>query len=327
MKNKWLPAVIIILLGCIWGSSFILIKRGLLSFQPVQVAGWRLFLAGLILFPWVIKYSFTKAAKTVGGASLISRKDYLNLFLSGLIGNGIPAFFFSYAGGHIPSGLSGILNALTPMFTLVVGVFLFSDRFTRNGLLGVIAGIIGAIILFAPDIIHQVMHTAGGVKLDFWAVLLVLCAAVMYGYNINLIKHRLHHLPPMVKTAYPFFFMGIAYLGILIFTRVQDAWVVNPELAWKSFGYLLILGVMGSAVSMIIFNILIKYTSALVASTNTFIIPIVAVGWGLLDHEALSWNMFVGLLFSLLGVYLVMKKDNHLPRTRDDVEELKEFTE
>jgi drug/metabolite transporter (DMT)-like permease len=78
---------------------------------------------------------------------------------------------------------------------------------------------------------------------------------------------------------------------------------------------------------MILFNIIIKHTTALVASTNTFIIPIVAVGWGLYDNESLTWNMFVGLLLSLVGVYLVMRKEKHLPKTVDDVEELKEFSE
>lgn len=327
MKYKWLPAVVILILGCIWGSSFILIKRGLLAFQPIQVAGWRIFLASVILLPWVLKYSFGKESRTADGSKLLTAKDKRNLFYSGLFGNGIPAFFFSYAGGLIPSGLSGILNALTPMFTLVVGILLFGDRFTRNGLLGVVAGITGALFLFVPGLADQIMHKTGGTPVHPGAVLLVLCAALMYGYNINLIKHRLHHLPAMVKTAFPFFYMGIIYAAILLTTRVQDAWAHNPEQAWKSFGLLLVLGVMGSAVSMIIFNILIRYTSALVASTNTFIIPLVAVAWGVADHENLSWNMFVGLLFSLLGVYLVMRKDKHMPQTEDDVEELKEFGE
>lgn len=330
MKNKWVPAVVILLLGCIWGSSFILIKRGLLAFEPIQVAGWRQFLAGLVLLPWVLRYSVFKPYKMEAGIAtaekLISKKDYINLFLSGLIGNGIPAFFFSYAGNHIPSGLSGILNAFTPMFTLLVGVFLFTDTFTRNGMLGVWVGILGSIFLFGPGLYNS--FVLGQVQnIDPLSLFLVVSAAVMYGYNINLIKHRLHHLPPMVKTAYPFFFMGMGYFFILMFTGVLEAWKRDPQQAWESFGYLCILGVVGSAVSMILFNIIIKHTTALVASTNTFIIPIVAVGWGLYDNESLTWNMFVGLLLSLVGVYLVMRKEKHLPKTVDDVEELKEFSE
>ncbi|MBL7810654.1 MAG: DMT family transporter [Bacteroidetes bacterium] len=328
MKKSWWPAALILLLGCIWGSSFILIKRGLLAFEPVQVAGWRLFLAGLILTPWVIRYSFIKRGvnKQNTHNPKLLRKDYINLFLSGLLGNGIPAFLFSYAGTRIPSGLSGILNAFTPMFTLLVGIWLFRDRLTRNGFLGVLCGISGAIFLFGPAV-YQALSGGSGAQADPLSIIMVLFAALLYGYNINLIKHRLHHLPGMIKTAYPFFFMGILCAFILGGTRVDQAWVADNAQAWKSFGFLCILGVLGSAVSMILFNYLIRYTSALVASTNTFIIPVVAVMWGLFDKETLTWNMFVGLLLSLGAVYLIMRKDNHPPRTADDMEELKEFTE
>jgi drug/metabolite transporter (DMT)-like permease len=327
VKKPWWPAMLIILLGCIWGSSFILIKRGLHSFLPIQVAGWRLSLAAVILLPWVIRYAtLNMRSKATLGKAQITRTDYLNLFLSGLFGNGIPAFLFSYAGNHIPSGLSGILNAFTPMFTLLVGIGFFKDHLSRNGLLGVIAGILGACFLFGPSVYNAIfLNTAQ--EIDPLSLILVLMAAVMYGYNINLIKNKLHHLPPMVKTSFPFFFMGIGYILVLIFTHVERAWDINPTQAWESFGYLFILGVMGSAVSMILFNYLINHTTALVASTNTFIIPIVAVAWGLFDKEPLTWNMFVGLLLSLVGVYLVMRREKHFPKNLDDVEELKEFTE
>jgi drug/metabolite transporter (DMT)-like permease len=327
VKKTWLPLFIIILLGSIWGSSFILIKRGLLAFEPIQVAGLRQFLAGIVLVPWVIQYSLIEPRKkrdmlisAVDAPVKLTTTDYANLFLSGIIGNGIPAFLFSYAGTLIPSGLSGIMNAFTPMFTLLLGVVFFKDHFTRNGLLGIIAGITGAVVLLAPGFLFD-----SSARINPAGALMVLSAAMMYGYNINLIKHRMHHLPAMVKTAYPFFFMGTLYLMILLGTGILKKWDTNPTQAWESFGYLILLGVVGSAISMIIFNILIKHTSALVASTNTFIIPVVAVLWGVYDHETLTWNMFVGLGLSLAGIYLIMRKDNHLPATEEDVTDLKEF--
>ena len=305
MKKTWLPLFIIVLLGAIWGSSFILIKRGLLAFEPLQVAGLRQFLAGAVLLPWIFYYNRAGIAdaETEVVQSSLTKRDYINLFLSGLIGNGIPAFLFSYAGSLIPSGLSGIMNAFTPMFTLVLGVLLFKENLSKNGLLGVVMGILGAVVLLAPGFLYDPtarIHPVGA--------LLVFSAAAMYGYNINLIKHRLSHLPAMAKTAYPFFFMGFLYLWVLLGTGVQNAWMKDSAQAWESFGFLLILGVVGSAVSMIIFNYLIKFTTALVASTNTFIIPVVAVMWGLYDNEPLTWNMFVGLILSLAGIYLIMKK-------------------
>ena len=305
MKKSWWPILLIVLLGGIWGSSFILIKRGLEVFQPIQVAGLRQFLAGLVLLPWIFQYSLGNSFRkeTASDVSIkLSFGDYYFLFMSGLIGNGIPAFLFSYAGTLIPSGLSGIMNAFTPMFTLLLGVIFFKDRFTGNGLIGVILGILGAIILLAPGFIFH-----SGESISALGVIMVTCAAMMYGYNINLIKHNLSHLPAMVKTAYPFFFMGSLYFMVLIFTGIMDHWNTTPDKAWMALGYLTILGVLGSALSMIAFNILIKRTTALVASTNTFIIPVVAVAWGIVENEPITWNMIVGLLFSLAGIYLIIR--------------------
>lgn len=300
MNKSWVPIAVIVLLGCIWGSSFILIIRGLEAFEPLQVAGWRQFLAGMVLLPWVYKYSFSKTGSKQEGKSLISKKDYKNLFLSGLIGNGIPAALFAYAGTKIPSGLSGILNAFTPMFTLLWGHWYFNDKANKNGWLGVFFGILGAIIIFYPNVI-------GSEKgINILGAIMALSAAVMYGYNINIIKTRLSHLPVMVKTVYPFVFMGSIYLFVLLGTNVQEAWVRNPEQAWKSLGYLLILGVVGSAISMVIFNMLIKYTTALVSSTNTFVIPIVAVMWGIVENESLTWNIFLGMAVIFVAVYLIV---------------------
>jgi drug/metabolite transporter (DMT)-like permease len=292
VKKSWWPVFIIFLLGGIWGSSFILIKRGLEVFQPIQVAGLRQFLAGVVLLPWIFQYSLGT-----------SRKDAEPYAATRLIGNGIPAFLFSYAGTLIPSGLSGIMNAFTPMFTLLLGVAFFKDKFTGNGLIGVILGILGAVILLAPGFIFH-----SGAQINGLGVIMVTCAAMMYGYNINLIKHKLSHLPAMVKTAYPFFFMGSLYLLVLMMTGIMNHWNTAPEKAWTALGYLTILGVVGSALSMIAFNILIKHTTALVASTNTFIIPVVAVAWGIVENEPITWNMIVGLLFSLAGIYLIINK-------------------
>lgn len=304
MKNKWVPALVILLLGCIWGSSFIIIKRGLLSFQPIQVAAWRLTFAGWILFP-VVLLSFRKLKKA----------DAINLFLSGLLGNAIPALLFSQAGKLIPSGLSGILNAMTPMFTLILGALIFKAPYTRNGLLGVAAGIVGAVFLLAPQFLQPGSH-----PMNPWGAMLPLIGAILYGYNINLIKYKLSHLTPTVVSAYPMWFMALPYTLVLIFTHAEAAWTVNAHLAWQSLGYLAILGIVGSALSMVIFNSLVKYTTALVASTNTFVIPVVAVMWGLLDKETLSWNMYVGMAFAFVGIYLVMWRKDRPEKPRQDRE-------
>ncbi len=291
-----------------------MIKRGLEAFSPVQVAGLRLTLAGIFLFPWFLKYTVFKPyhhpfieehlpKNDDSKVKIVQPKDYFYLLMSGVLGNAIPALLFSFAGQRIPSGLSGILNAFTPMFTLLLGVWLFKDKLTKNGIYGVFIGLAGALFLFGPSLLK------GGTKIDPIGACLPLISALLYGYNINIIKHKLSHLPSMVKTAYPFVFVAILYSVILWKTDVFHVWEVNPDLAWNSFGYLFLLGFVGSALSMVIFNYLILHTSALVASTNTFVIPVTAVMWGLLDKEVLTWNIFVGLGFLLTAVYMVIKKE------------------
>ena len=291
-----------------------MMKRGLEAFSPVQVAGLRLTLAGIFLFPWFLKYTVFKPyhhpfieehlpKNDDSKVKIVQPKDYFYLLMSGVLGNAIPALLFSFAGQRIPSGLSGILNAFTPMFTLLLGVWLFKDKLTKNGIYGVFIGLAGALFLFGPSLLQ------GGTKIDPVGACLPLISALLYGYNINIIKHKLSHLPSMVKTAYPFVFVAILYSVILWKTDVAHVWEVNSDLAWNSFGYLFLLGFVGSALSMVIFNYLILHTSALVASTNTFVIPVTAVMWGLLDKEVLTWNIFIGLGFLLTAVYMVMKKE------------------
>ncbi len=283
-------------------------------FSPIQVAGIRLTVAGIILLPWVIKYSiYLPYVSPKKQTQNLHTKDYLWLLASGVLGNAIPAYFFATAGRLIPSGLSGVLNAFTPMFTLLLGIWLFKDKMTKQGAFGVILGLIGAGFLFIPSILNtqQSIHPLGA--------LMPLLSAVLYGLNINIIKNKFAHLPGMVKTAYPFFYVGIFYGIVLLNSDLKHSWEMfpgkfefynhgHPISANTAFVYLFTLGFVGSALSMIIFNYVIKFTSAVVASTNTFIIPITAVVLGFFDSETLYWNTLVGMFFLLTAVYLIIKK-------------------
>ena len=293
-------------------------KRGLDVFSPTQVAGIRLVLAGAILLPWVLKYSvFSTRTEGTKGTKILHKKDYLWLAASGILGSGIPAFLFAYAGRIIPSALSGILNAFTPMFTLLFGVLLFKEKLDKQGLTGVVLGLLGAVFLFGPALLHY------GAPIPILGALLPLSAAVLYGLNINIIKRYLNHLPGMVKTAYPFVATALAYLPLLIATDTISLWDQYPgavhidsfslgeahaPTANTAFFYVFLLGFFGSALSMFGFNYVIKKVPPLMASTTTFIIPITAVFWGLLDSEPIAWNTLVGLLFLLVAVYLIIRR-------------------
>ncbi len=318
MNARWLPQFLIVLLGMVWGSSFILMKLGLQVFSPMQVAGLRLVLAGAVLLPWVLKYTlFHPYKEGRSGEKILQKKDYLWLAASGIIGSGVPAFLFTYAGQIIPSALSGILNAFTPMFTLLFGVWLFNEKLDKQGLSGVILGLFGAVFLFGPSLLHY------GTPIPILGALLPLSAAILYGLNINIIKRYLNHLPGMVKTAYPFVATALAYLPILIATDTLSRWdqypgpfhfhflelsTGYPETANTAFFYIFLLGFFGSALSMLGFNYVIKKVPPLMASTTTFIIPVTAVFWGFLDAETIAWNTLVGLAFLLVAVYLIIRR-------------------
>ena len=293
-------------------------KRGLEVFSPTQVAGIRLVLAGAVLLPWVLKYSvFKSRIDERTGVKILQKKDYLWLAASGIIGSGVPAFLFSYAGQIIPSALSGILNAFTPMFTLLFGVILFKEKLDKLGLTGVVLGLFGAVFLFGPNLLNY------GAPIPVLGALLPLSAALLYGLNINIIKRYLNHLPGMVKTAYPFVATALAYLPLLISSDTLSLWdeypgpihfdalsTINPHprTANTAFFYVFLLGFFGSALSMLAFNYVIKKVPPLMASTTTFIIPITAVFWGFLDSESITWNTLVGLLFLLVAVYLIIRR-------------------
>lgn len=313
MKYKGLSTLIIVFLGIIWGSSFLLMKRGLVVFSPTQVAAIRLILAAIILLPWVVKYSFIQKTNGETGKLHIEKADYLWLSVSGIVGSAIPAFLFAFAGSRIPSGLSGILNAFTPMFTLLFAIYIYKEKWNKNGIIGVLLGLIGAVFLFGPSLLSYAE------PIDGLGALFPLIAAALYGLNINIIKHRLSHLPNMVKTAYPFVTIGIIYGIILAFGNIGELWNSHPGGFWDygqngeiiqsanhALLFIILLGVLGSAVSMILFNYVIKFVPPLTASTTTFIIPITAVLLGIIDNETVSWNIFVGLSFLLFAVYLII---------------------
>lgn len=265
---------------------------GLRAFAPVQVAALRLMFAGFFMLPvvWLFRKQVTKESLKF-------------LFLSGLIGNGIPAILFATAGKMIPSGISGVLNSLTPLFTLLFGSWFFGVAILKRHSWGVFFGLAGAAVLLLPGYFmkdEKIMNPLGG--------LLAILATMLYGINVNIIKQKLSHLNPFIVSAYPLGFMAICALPIFLATDPQENFTVHGSLAWSSLGYLAILGIVGSALSLIVFNILVQRTTALFASTNTFIIPVVSVVWGLVFHEPFGWNLLLGLVFCFMAIWLVMKK-------------------
>lgn len=278
------------LLALIWGSSFILIKLGLEVFDPLAVGAIRILTASLVLTP----LSLPVLRK-------LSGYQVRWLFITGLVGSFLPAFLFAIAQTRVPSGPTGVLNALTPIFTLIVGAVIFGQALQRNNILGIAIGFIGSAIMIMAS-------GKGGFEQVNYFALFVILATVCYGFNVNILKEKFYVLSPIVITSVSLLFMAPFALVILFaFTPFVEQSQTDPAF-WPALGYLSILGVVGTAIALIIFNQLIKMTTPLFASSVTYLIPIVALIWGFIFDEPNNIYQPIGMAFILAGVYLGSSK-------------------
>jgi drug/metabolite transporter (DMT)-like permease len=287
-SKTWFQLSILLLLAFVWGSSFILMKIGLKSFSSDQAAGIRMLLASLVLLPYSIK-----------NLKFLQKKDLPNLLIAGFIGSFIPAFLFTKAQTQIDSALAGMLNSLTPLFTFTIGLLFFKTKFKWLQALGLTVGLIGALGLITS-----------GKDLSFSSInsyaLLIILATTFYGININTIKAKLSHLSGVQITSLSFFFTGPAALIYLLTTDFQPVFEV-PN--WPiHFLALAALGIVGTALAMLLMNSLIRHITAVFASSVTYIIPIFAIFWGVVDGENISLFQVICMSFILGGVYLINKK-------------------
>ena len=291
MKNTNVLAwTLLILLALIWGSSFILIKRGLAVFSAGEVGAIRILSACVFLIP----ISIPKIGK-------LAFRHLRLLFIIGLVGSFIPAFLFAIGQTQLPSGITGVLNALTPVFVLIMGVLFFKQEITKRKSFGLVIAFAGTITLLAAG-------SAGGLRgINFYALFIVL-ATICYGVNLNVIKYYLADLKPLVITSVSLLFMGpLAGIYLLTFTDFSET-LATQEGAIAAFGYITLLGVVGTAIALIIFNKLVQITNPLFTSTVTYLIPIVALIWGFFDDENIVFGQIIGMLAIFVGVYVTNKK-------------------
>jgi drug/metabolite transporter (DMT)-like permease len=280
------PVIILLLLSFIWGSSFILIKRGLDTFSALQVGTIRVSLAFIILLPFAMKY-----------IKSVFRLKWKQIIVYGLLANFIPAILFAAAETGLSSSLTGILNSLTPMFTLIIGALFFGISIQREQSLGLAAGFLGSFIL-------SFVGSGGELgSFNFYA-LFVVAATVCYGFSSNLVWKYFLKIDSLALTSLAFFSLGGIAL-IYLFSSDFIYRLQNVEGAWISLFYLFILAAFGTALALILFNRLIQITSAVFASTVTYLIPIMAVVWGIIDGEELYALHFVGMTLIIAGVYVV----------------------
>ncbi len=281
---------ILLLLAAIWGTSFILIKRSLVAFSADEVGALRMLTAGIVLLPFAI----SNIRKVKG-------RNWGSLFIVGFLGSFIPAFLFAIAETQLDSSLAGVLNALTPIFVLIAGALFFAQRFTKSQIAGIVIGFLGTLFLMFAGANSYLNN------FNFYGLFVVL-ATICYGLNANFIKFNIKGLNSLTITSISLsMVMPIALFYLLLFTDVPNQ-LLHEQAARESFMYVSILGIMSTAIAMGLFNKLIQITTPIFTSSVTYLIPIIAVIWGLWDGEILLSGHFIGMFGILIGVYITNRK-------------------
>ena len=289
--NKNLYAwFLLILLSIIWGSSPILIKKALVSLSPIEIGALRISSAAIVLSPFFLKV-----------INQINKQNLILLLLSGIIGNLIPYFLYPIAQTQIDSSTSGVLTSLTPFFALLIGGIFYKQKIYSNNIVGLITGFLGTLCLIFFSSGNNSLNTS------FYGFFVVL-ATFFYGINLNLIKHHLIKIDPLTITSTSLFFISPITIWILIqktpfLNHINELTINSNEIL-----YVLILGIIGTAVATIIFYRLVKIRDTVFASSVTYLMPIVAIFLGVWDGEVINIIQAFSILLILFGVYWANKK-------------------
>lgn len=287
-ENKWLY---LFLLSLIWGSSYILIKRGLVGLSPIELGSARIVISTAFLL--VLGFN---------SLSGLSRYHWKWLIITGLLGTFFPSFFFAFAQLHIDSSVAAILNSLTPIFTVLVGITLFATRMLARQYFGVVLGFVGSLGL-----------VWGGAQINpnqpIGYILLIISASMCYAINIHFLKHKLSAVSPMAMTLGNFIAILPPALIMLFFSDFFSFQKLqNPEVI-TSLGYVATLAFFGTAIAKVMFNRFVKMASTVFVSSVTYTLPIVALFWGTLDGEKISSYQLLSTVVILAGVFLAHKKN------------------
>ncbi len=289
LNRKWFY---LITLSLIWGTSYILIKKGLEGFNPVQLGAVRIILAAFFLM--IIGFRSIRS---------ITKKQWPWIALSAMVGSFFPIFLYAFAQTEIDSSIASILNSMVPLFTIFVGASVFGIPFSKRQLSGVLTGLIGAGLLIS-------LGTEINPGQNYWYAGLVILATIGYAFNANIVKSKLQDVPPLAIAVGNFICILPAGLIMLPISGVFDEEVIRGEHFMSSLGYMVILCILGTCVAKVMFNRLIQISSPVFSVSVTYLIPVVGILWGTLDGELFTAGQFMATLLILLGVYLVNRRSS-----------------
>lgn len=285
--KKW---VYLITLSIIWGSSYILIKKGLVGLTPLQLGSTRIIMTTVILmiFGWKQLQKIPKNA-------------WKWIILTGFFGTFFPSYLFAFAETVIDSSVAAVLNGMTPLFTLILGLLFFNSSFKWMKIIGVLVGFGGTLVLVSNEFTMR----SG---LSSWYAFLVVAATLCYSINVNLIKHKLQGVPALAIALGNFIAIVIPAFVVLLFVDFPWTKIISSSEVNSSIGYILILSLFGTALAKVMFNELVSISTAVFSISITYLLPIVAIVWGILDGEQFTLIQWLGCALILLGVYLITDK-------------------
>ncbi len=287
LKNIEIKWIYLIVLSIIWGTSYILIKKALIGFSPIQLGAVRIVLTTVFLY--AIGF---RALKT------ISKQQWKWIAISGFVGSFFPVFLFAFAETEIDSGIASILNSLVPLFTLFVGLFFFKTLFTKNQMVGVLIGLLGtALLIYFGATINT--------SQNYWYAGLIIIAAIGYAFNVNIIKNKLQTVSPMGIAVGNFTVILFPAIVALWFSDALSIEVREGPHFWEALGYLALLGFFGTCIAKVLFNKLVKIATPVFSVSVTYLIPLVGLFWGILDGEKFGGTQLLATGLILFGVYLV----------------------
>ena len=274
-------------LSFIWGSSFVLMQEGLIALNSFQVASLRILFSGIVLLPSAIR-SFRK----------IPRNKLFIVFMSGVLGSLLPAFLFCAAEEKIDGALTGTLNALTPIFVIIVGALFFKSDTSLKKILGIGIAVVGSILLLLSKGTLQ----NGNLLYVFYVVIATLC----YGINVNMVHKNLSGIPSLNIAAAALTLNAVPALLVLYFTGYFQLQFTHAVIV--SSAYSALLGIMGTSLASILFYMLVKRAGTVFSSMVTYGIPVVANFWGIAYGDDVGVQQFICLAIILSGVFVANLK-------------------
>jgi drug/metabolite transporter (DMT)-like permease len=289
LNKGFLNWLIFILLSVIWGSSFIMMKEGLLHLTAFQVASLRIVFSGIVLLPSTIKH-FKRVPKN----------KLPVIFMSGVLGSLLPAYLFCVAELGIDSALAGTLNSLTPIFVIITGALIFKSKTESNKILGICIAFTGSLLLLFSK--GHMQESQNMLYVSF-----VVLATICYGFNVNMVYKHLQNIGSLQIASVALTLNAIPALIVLYFTGYFSLPLSDTDILYST-GHAALLGIFASAIASIIFYVLVKRAGAVFASMVTYGIPIIANFWGMIYGEEVGLKQFGCLLLILAGVYLANRK-------------------